>query len=83
MTFLDDALRTAEVRIVPGRIGRWLGRQERCVRATAAQDVRGGRCWLDDRTGRRVTERRVVDAIDRAHAAVVGARRRAASRRRT
>lgn len=79
VTFLDDAARIAEVRIAPGIAGRWLGRPDRVVRAVAAP---GGH-WTDDASGRQVTERRVVDAIDRAHVAAVGARRRAAIRQRT
>lgn len=71
VTFLDEAVRVAEVRIVPGRIGRLLGRQERELRSVQGA---GGR-WLDDASGRRVTDRRVIGALERARVATVGATR--------
>lgn len=76
VTFIDDATRVAEVRAAPGRIGRLLGRPERELRAVQGA---GGR-WLDDASGRRVTERRMLDALERAQVATVGARRSAAIR---
>jgi hypothetical protein len=60
VAFLDDDLRLAEVRIAPGLFGRLLRRPERVVCAVAGPGV-----WIDDVTGCRIRQRRVVDAIER------------------
>lgn len=64
VNFDNSALTIAAVHLVPSWLDRLLLVRERDDVAIAVPDIAGGRRWHWDSTGRRITSRRVVDALE-------------------
>jgi len=77
VTFMDNARRTAAINVRPSLLDRLLlGARELQDMACAAVHDDGGRLWLWDSTGRRITNRRIVATIERSRRLVEAAHRR-------
>lgn len=68
VTFLDEQLRRAALRIEPSWWRRWLlGAEETDEIILAVTGLNGGTIWIRDSSGRRIREQRIVDEIDHAY----------------
>lgn len=77
VTFIDKAMALAHVWSAPSWIDRMLfGARLIDGLACATAAPSGGRLWLWDSTGRRIADRRIVAAIERARSSSEGAQRR-------
>lgn len=83
IVFLDTSLTRAALHLEPSRLERWfLGRAPQDIVITAVADLASGRIWIRETTGRRITSRKTLEAIDRAHVmAQAGLRIRSALRK--
>ncbi len=77
VAFIAPALTIAAVCVHPSWIDRVLfGARSLEDMACAAADPSGGRLWLWDSTGRRISNRRIVAVIERARSSAEAAQRR-------